>query len=84
MIELRFHRELYVGFALDETAKLYAAHGTIALAEEPSYWIVRVTAASGGVDPWTLARELANYALGLTIERRGGSRPAAPTSEEKP
>lgn len=76
MIELRLHRELYEGAAVDEAAKVYADYGALALVEEPTHWVVRVTpAADAEGDARTLAAELANYALGLTIERRTGARP---------
>lgn len=70
MSELRFHRDLYDGPALDEAAKVYEPYASLSLVEEPSYWLVRVE----GDDADLVARELANYALGLTIERRGGAR----------
>ena len=78
MIELRFHRELYDGNALDEAMQVFGAHATFERAEEPAHWIVRVT----GLDPSRekrIAGELANYALGLTIGSRGGSS-ASPAS----
>ncbi|MEO7095006.1 MAG: HxsD-like protein [Polyangiales bacterium] len=75
MIELRFHRELYDGKSIDEALKIFGAHAGFEQAEEPTHWIVRVT----GADPARekrIAGELANYALGLTIQRAGTS-PAA-------
>lgn len=73
MIEVRFHHELYDGFAVDEAAKVYGAHGTMDLAREPEGYVVRVTAAEG-VDEVVLAAELANYALGVTIEKQQEAR----------
>lgn len=76
MIELRFHRELYDGNAIDEAMKVFAAHATFEQAEEPAHWILRVTGRDSGRDPSRekrIAGELANYALGLTIGARGSS-----------
>ena len=77
MIELRFHQELYDGFAVDEAAKVYGPYGAIELAREPDAYVVRVTvgadAASQGIDERTLAAEIANYALGATIEKQGAA-----------
>ncbi len=75
MIELRFHGELYDGFAIDEAAKVYGPFGVIDLAREGDAFVARVTVGAAardqGVDEATLAAELANYALGKTIELRG-------------
>jgi hypothetical protein len=65
--ELRLHRELYRGTSIDEAVKLYAPHAAFELVEEPSYWCVRVTAASPERER-RVAGELANYALGLTVK----------------
>lgn len=78
MIELRFHEELYDGFAIDEAVKAYAAYATAELSREGPAYVVRVTAKpeaeSEGIDERALSAELANYALGLSIEkaRAGG------------
>lgn len=74
MIELSFHRELYDGEAIDEAEKAYASFATLEHAAEEHRFIVRVTAPSPEREQ-RVARELANYALGLTIERRSGARP---------
>jgi hypothetical protein len=70
MTELRLHRELYDGPAIDEAVKLYARFGTFELAEEPEHWVVRLTAKSDARER-QLAGELGNYALGLTVQQRG-------------
>ena len=74
MIELRFHHELYDGFALDEAAKVYAPYADLALEREPEGYVIRLTASAEstkqGIDERTLSAELANFALGLTIERQ--------------
>ncbi|MCS6902439.1 MAG: HxsD-like protein [Myxococcales bacterium] len=73
MITLTFHKELYDGFALDEALKVYERFGTLERAEEEGRWVIRVTATSAPREE-RLARELSNYALGLTIERGGQAR----------
>lgn len=70
MRELRFHRELYRGEAVDAAAKLYAPYASLELAEEPTHWIVRVSAKSRERET-RVARELANHALGTTVRERG-------------
>jgi hypothetical protein len=67
VIELRFHRELYRGESVDEAIKVYDRFAPIERAEEPGYWIVRID----GERARRVADELANYALGLTIQSRG-------------
>lgn len=68
MIELRFHRDLYDGKAIDEALKIFGAHAQLEQAEEPSHWIVRVRVlADDRAREKRVAGELANYALGLTI-----------------
>jgi hypothetical protein len=73
VIELRFHEELYDGFAVDEAVKAYADFMSAELLREEHGYVVRVTASPGAVeqaiDEGILAAELANYALGKTIER---------------
>lgn len=73
MIELRFHRELYDGFAVDEAAKVYADFAACDLEQSEQGYIVRVSALPAaleqGFDERTIAAELLNYALGKTIEK---------------
>ncbi len=69
MRELRFHRELYRGEAVDAAAKVYARYASIELREDPTHWIVRVSAASPARET-RVARELANHALGTTVRER--------------
>jgi hypothetical protein len=64
VIELRFHRELYDGKAIDEALKTFAAYAQFEQAEEPTHWIVRVS----GDREKRVANELANFALGITIK----------------
>lgn len=72
MIELRFHRELYQGTAVDEALKIFGAHATFEQAEEPAHWIVRLSANDPAREK-RIAGELANYALGLSIAAKGKS-----------
>lgn len=73
MIELRFHHELYDGFAVDEAAKVYADFAEVALEDDTQNYIVRLTALPAaldqGIDERTIGAELLNYALGKTIEK---------------
>lgn len=73
MIELRFHHELYDGFAVDEAVKAYARFAAMEQAREPFGFVVRLQASekakARGIDEGTIAAELMNYALGKTIER---------------
>lgn len=70
MIELRFHEELYDGFAIDEAVKLYEPYASFTLERERGGFTVKLEAkADAGVEEALIAAELANYALGKTIER---------------
>ena len=72
MIELRFHRDLYRGESVDAAAKTLAPYATtIDRAEEPSHWVLRVTAATPERER-RVAGEIANRALGITV--RGAAR----------
>ncbi len=86
MIELRFHEELYDGAAVDEAAKTYGEYGAMDLVREAGGYVVKLTirpeVAAEGIDELTLASEVANYALGKTIERAGGALGAAPAPGE--
>lgn len=88
MIELRFHRDLYDGFAVDEAAKVYGAYAAMDLVREPETFVVRVTASSetiaGGIDERTLCAEMSNYALGLSIEKASQTAAAGVTTPEAP
>lgn len=69
MRTLRLHREIYRGEAVDRAAKIYAPYAQIELEEEPSAWVVKVSASSPQREA-RVARELANQALGLTVRDR--------------
>lgn len=73
---LRLHRGLYVGAAIEQALELYAAHAQIERAEEGEHVILRIESARPGRAE-RVARELANYALGLTIQARAATTGAA-------
>ena len=68
MIEVRFHRDLYAGVAVDEAVKAYARFAEFQLEESPGEWVVRITARTPEREK-KVARELGNMALGLTVRR---------------
>lgn len=70
MRELRFHRELYRGESVDEAIRTFEPYATIERSAEPSHWVVRVACATEARER-RVADELANYALGKTLESRG-------------
>ncbi len=69
MIAVRFHRDLYSGTAVDAAVVAFREVANCRLLEEPGYWVVEVTPSLDD-DADQVAAELANYALGLTIEQR--------------
>jgi hypothetical protein len=69
-IDLKFHRELYAGVAVDEAVQRYRRHIDVELSEQPDAWVVRLRALRPGLTR-RVAHELANYALGLTVQRGG-------------
>lgn len=71
MREVRFHRELYRGEHVDQAIKVYDRFARIERAEEDAHWVVRLDGKSPERER-KIADELANYALGLTIQQRGG------------
>jgi len=70
VITLRFPKELYSGNAIDAAVKLYAEHARAELEQTSDAYLVHVHGL-GGVSEALVADELANAALGKTIERRG-------------
>jgi len=67
--ELRFHRDLYSGEAVDAAVHAFADLARFELREEGAYWVVEVSECDGERDR-EIAGELSNYALGLTIRAR--------------
>lgn len=72
MTRLAFDKALYQGPCVDEAVKVYGKFATFELTEAPEQWVVAVTAADPKREQ-RICRELANYALGLTITRRQGA-----------
>lgn len=70
MTELRFHRQLYSGEAVDQAVKAFAGHATFHLQETDDHWVVDLEARDPALQR-RLEGELANYALGLTVQRGG-------------
>jgi hypothetical protein len=73
VIELRFHEDLYDGASVEEATKAFAELADVTLEREGAAFVARVSAlpvaADEGIDEVTLSAELANYALGCSIER---------------
>jgi hypothetical protein len=67
MIQLMFHKELYLGEAVDEAVKVYSDYAKFEMLEQPHVWMVSLRA-NDPEQEVMLASELANYALGRTIE----------------
>lgn len=69
---LRFHRTLYAGTAIDAALQRFAsvANTTFDRREEGEYFVVEITSTSDARTK-KIARELGNFALGLTIEKGG-------------
>jgi len=72
-MDLRFPSDLYSGFAIDSALKVYADFAEFALTEEPEAFVVRLTATGDHAEA-DIADELANFALGATIEERQRAR----------
>jgi hypothetical protein len=73
VIELRFHRDLYAGTAIDAALVRLAAYAQFERAEDGPHFVVRVSADSEK-RARRVARELVNFALGLTVEKGGADR----------
>lgn len=73
MIELRLHRELYAGTAIDSALGRFAGVARFVRREDGPVFVVEVHAATPARER-TVAGELANFALGLTIEAGGPDR----------
>lgn len=70
MTELRFHRAVYSGRALDEAIKVFDRHATFEQAEDAQHFVVRIAARRDSKQR-AVAGAFANYALGLTVDRGG-------------
>jgi hypothetical protein len=74
--ELRFHRAIYRGTAVDEAVKMYTAYAEFELIETKDHFVVKI-AGKSPVREKRVAGELGNYALGLTVRgaRTGAGAP---------
>lgn len=70
MTELRFHRDLYSDASVAQAVSTFERYATIARADEPSHFVVRVTSESVAREK-RVAGELGNFALGTTVRDRG-------------
>lgn len=68
MTELRFRTDLYSVDAIEQTVAAYEPFATIERDRAGEVEILRVTAPDG-VDEANLAAEMANYVLGVTVDR---------------
>ncbi len=66
---LRLHNDLYAAKAVDEAIALYAAHAQITRADEGEHTVLHIESPKPARAE-KVAKELANYALGLTIQTR--------------
>jgi hypothetical protein len=66
--ELRFHRDLYDGEAVDEAIKTFDRYAKIERSQEDTHWVVRLSCELPAREQ-RVAGELGNFALGLTIRR---------------
>lgn len=72
MKELRFHRDLYPGEAVDAAIRTFEPWARVeredsgAEGASPSHWVVRIFARSPAAER-RVAGELANFALGLAV-----------------
>lgn len=69
MTPLRFHLGLYAADAVDEAIRSYAAYADIESLTEDDYRVVQVSTGDLARER-LICKELANAALGLTIEGR--------------
>jgi hypothetical protein len=69
MTELKFHKSVYSGKAVDEAVKRFHAFAEFSLREEPEHWVVALSVADQTRER-RVAGELGNFALGLTVQKR--------------
>lgn len=69
MTELRLHKQIYDGAAVDAAMKQLAAYARLTAVDDPAYWVVRIEARTPARER-TVAGELGNHALGATAKRR--------------
>lgn len=69
MIELTFSEAIYSGEALDVALRTFAEFGEFQRSQRDGYFVVQCSP-KGEHSTELVADELANYALGVTIEAR--------------
>lgn len=74
MIELRLHRAIYDGRAVDAAARAFARYARLELVEAPEHWLVRITGSTPARER-TVAGELGNHALGGSRAARAAVAP---------
>lgn len=76
-MEVRFSKSLYGRTALDEAVRTYGDYARIDISDDSNDWLVTVEA-TGDFPSDVIADELANFALGATIESSSaaGSEPS--------
>ena len=67
--KLAFDKSLYAGKAVDEAVKTFAPHATFELSETEAAWVVQLSAPDARKE-LRVAREVGNFALGLTVQSR--------------
>ena len=68
MTELRFHREVYAGEAVDEAVKTWSRFADFELSETDEHWVVQVTPKHESAARQIIG-EFGNFVLGLTVDR---------------
>lgn len=68
--ELRFHREIYAGEAIDQAVKTWTGFAEFSLSETDQHWIVKLTPKHEAAAERIIG-EFGNYVLGLTVDRGG-------------
>jgi hypothetical protein len=68
--ELRFHREIYAGEAIDEAVKTWSRFADFELSESDQHWVVKLTPKHESAAARIIG-EFGNYVLGLTVDRGG-------------
>ena len=68
-MELRFHRELYGDASVRDAVERFASYAEITCVETPEHLVVSVHTGRAEREA-RIARELSNFALGLSIRAR--------------
>jgi hypothetical protein len=71
VIELRFHKTVYAGTAVDAAMKQVARFAGLEAVDDATHWVVRVTSKSPARER-SVAGELSNHALAASAAARGG------------